>query len=166
MCVWFSPAKWMGKVSLAFLCLAVPAEKSGIFWEFSPLWQAALSAPCRNPSSWQITQKEQLLKAQQRHLVQQKMVSKSFIDPFPSPPPAISTPLLRQSPRNFCPCSVWGFCWHSPAQQPVGQTGSTAAYAMLVCIMRSLLPRAHVLCKAGKKVMSVAGRNIMPCYSS
>lgn len=124
------------------------------------------SAPCRNPSSWQIPQKEQHFKAQQRHLVQQKMVTKSSTDPLPSPPQAISTPLLRQSLRNFCPCSTAGFCWHSPAQQPVGQTRSTAAYAMLVFIMRSLLPRAHVLCKAGKKVMSVAGRNIMPCYSS
>lgn len=158
MCVWFSPARWMGKFSLAFLCLPVPAEKSGILWEFS--------APCRNPSSWEIPQKDQHFKAQQRHLVQQKMVTKSSTDPLPSPSQATSTPLLRQSPRNFCPCSTAGFCWHSPAQQSVGQTGSTAAYAMLVFIMRSLLPRAHVLCKAGKKVMSVAGRNIMPCYSS
>lgn len=158
MCVWFSPARWMGKVSPALLYLL----RRGNSLRIQPSMPGSIfSAPCRSPPSWQI-----LFKAQQRHLVQQEMVTKSSTDPFPSPPRAISTPLLRQSPRKVCPCSVWGFCWQSPAQQPVGQTGSTAAYAMLVCVMSSLLPRAHVLCKAGKKVVSVAGRDIMPFYFS
>lgn len=155
----------MGKVSLAFLCLTVPAERSGILWEFSSTWQTVY--PVLHAGTLladRFHRKSNILKSNKGILVQQKnMVTKSSTDPLPSPPQAISTPWLRQSPRNFCPCSVAGFCWHSPAQQPVGQTGSTAAYAMIVFLMRSLLPRAHVLCKAGKKVMSVAGRNIMPC---
>lgn len=36
----------MGKVSLAFLCLTVLAEKSGILWEFSPTWQTVYSVLC------------------------------------------------------------------------------------------------------------------------
>lgn len=77
------------------VCLIQPCKADGedltcfplpccTFWEewhslgIQPFVEAVYSCSMQeNPPSWQIPQKEQLFKAQQRHLIQQKMVTKS-----------------------------------------------------------------------------------------
>jgi len=75
---------------------------------------------------WLINSTE-TFKAQQRHLVQERMVT--------LPPKRCRYHLhyhkrqyccWRQSPGNFCPLFRGAFCWPSPAEQPVAQTVSRA----------------------------------------